>query len=167
MRPRAAWRPGQLRHQDGAAYPGPASARSSTPSAKNWTSFLAAFLHRHRWPPGTTPAGCVPKPPGPTCAGLAPIPAGSGKTVRHRLNPGGNRQANAALHHIVVTRMSPDARTLITSTGAATTARNTLEIIRTLNATSPARPTSITRPSEGRSGAGLTRHRLTAPPGCP
>ncbi len=38
------------------------------------------------------------------CA-AAPIPASSGKTVRHRLNPGGNRQANHALRRIVFTRM--------------------------------------------------------------
>jgi transposase len=29
--------------------------------------------------------------------GVAPLPASSGKTTRHRLNPGGNRQANHAL----------------------------------------------------------------------
>jgi transposase len=39
------------------------------------------------------------------CA-AAPIPASSGKTVRHRLNPGGDRQANHALWRIVITRMS-------------------------------------------------------------
>jgi transposase len=39
------------------------------------------------------------------CA-TAPIPASSGKTIRHRLNPGGDRQANHALRQIVVTRMS-------------------------------------------------------------
>jgi transposase len=38
--------------------------------------------------------------------GVAPIPASSGKTVRHRLNRGGNRQANNALYRIVITRMS-------------------------------------------------------------
>ena len=37
--------------------------------------------------------------------GAAPIPASSGKTTRHRLNQGGNRQANSALYHIVLTRM--------------------------------------------------------------
>jgi transposase len=37
--------------------------------------------------------------------GVAPIPASSGKTIRHRLNRGGNRQANSALFHIVLTRM--------------------------------------------------------------
>ena len=37
--------------------------------------------------------------------GVAPIEASSGKTVRHRLNRGGNRQANRALHVVVVVRM--------------------------------------------------------------
>ncbi|MFL5333895.1 MAG: IS110 family transposase [Geminicoccaceae bacterium] len=37
--------------------------------------------------------------------GACPIPASSGRTNRHRLNRGGNRQANAALHRIVVTRL--------------------------------------------------------------
>ncbi len=37
--------------------------------------------------------------------GTNPIPASSGKTTRYRLNRGGNRQANAALHRAVVTRM--------------------------------------------------------------
>jgi transposase len=44
------------------------------------------------------------------CA-AAPIPASSGKTVRHRLNPGGDRQANHALWRIVFTRMGSDPAT--------------------------------------------------------
>jgi transposase len=43
--------------------------------------------------------------------GVAPIHASSGKIVRHRLNRGGNRQANHALWRIVFTRMSSDPRT--------------------------------------------------------
>ncbi len=44
--------------------------------------------------------------------GVAPVPTGSGKTSgRVRLNRGGNRQANAALHRIVLTRMASDDRT--------------------------------------------------------
>jgi transposase len=43
--------------------------------------------------------------------GVSPIEASSGKVVRHRLNPGGKRQANAPLWHITVTRMSSDRRT--------------------------------------------------------
>ncbi|VEH42550.1 Transposase IS116/IS110/IS902 family [Kocuria rosea] len=37
--------------------------------------------------------------------GVAPIPASSGKTNRHRLSRGGDRQANRALHRIVLIRM--------------------------------------------------------------
>src|SRR4051794_24335542 len=37
-------------------------------------------------------------------AGVAPIPASSGNTQRHRLDRGGNRQINAALHPVIVTR---------------------------------------------------------------
>jgi transposase len=37
--------------------------------------------------------------------GACPIPASSGKTKRHRLNRGGNRQANAALYRAVIVRM--------------------------------------------------------------
>jgi transposase len=43
--------------------------------------------------------------------GSNPIPASSGKTNRHRLNPGGDRQANRALHLIVVCRMRHCPRT--------------------------------------------------------
>ena len=39
-------------------------------------------------------------------AGVAPIPASSGQTVRHRLNRGGDRQLNRALHTIVVSRLA-------------------------------------------------------------
>ena len=37
-------------------------------------------------------------------AGVAPIPASSGKTNRHRLDRGGNRQLNTAIHRIAITR---------------------------------------------------------------
>ena len=37
-------------------------------------------------------------------AGLAPIPVSSGRTNRHRLDRGGNRQINAAIHRIALTR---------------------------------------------------------------
>ena len=40
-----------------------------------------------------------------------PIPASSGKTNRHRLNRGGDRQANAALYRVVLVRLSHDLRT--------------------------------------------------------
>jgi transposase len=43
--------------------------------------------------------------------GASPIQASSGKTHRHRLNRGGDRQANAALHRIVVARLRHDQPT--------------------------------------------------------
>lgn len=43
--------------------------------------------------------------------GVSPIPASSGKTERHRLNRGGNRQANWALYEIAIKRMAYDERT--------------------------------------------------------
>ncbi|MCI4062102.1 IS110 family transposase [Micromonospora sp. R77] len=43
--------------------------------------------------------------------GVAPIPASSGRTNRHRLNRGGDRAANNALHTIVLSRMRYDLRT--------------------------------------------------------
>ena len=53
--------------------------------------------------------------------GVCPIPASSGKTQRHRLNRGGNRQANSALH------MSSCAECEPTSGPRAYVARRTLE----------------------------------------
>lgn len=44
-------------------------------------------------------------------AGAAPIPASSGKTVRHRLNRGGDRQLNRALHTVALSRLQHDAAT--------------------------------------------------------
>lgn len=44
-------------------------------------------------------------------AGVAPIPASSGRTHRHRLNRGGDRAANNALHTIVLVRMRHEGRT--------------------------------------------------------
>jgi transposase len=43
--------------------------------------------------------------------GTAPIPVSSGRIDRHRLSRGGDRQANAALHHIIKVRMSYDPST--------------------------------------------------------
>ena len=44
-------------------------------------------------------------------AGVNPIPASSGKTIRHRLNRGGDRHLNHALHTIALTRMRSCPRT--------------------------------------------------------
>jgi transposase len=42
--------------------------------------------------------------------GSAPVPVWSGNTPRHRLNRGGNRQLNLALHRIAITQMRIDER---------------------------------------------------------
>lgn len=44
-------------------------------------------------------------------AGTCPIPASSGKTIRHRLNRGGDRRLNRAINTIVLTRMRTDPAT--------------------------------------------------------
>lgn len=43
--------------------------------------------------------------------GVSPIPASSGRTDRHRLNRGGDRQANRALYMVAIVRMAHDQRT--------------------------------------------------------
>ena len=49
-------------------------------------------------------------------AGVAPIPASSGQTTRHRLNRGGDRQLNRALHTITLSRLAchPETKTYAT-----------------------------------------------------
>ncbi len=65
--------------------------------------------------------------------GVCPIPAGSGKTDgRHRLNRGGDRQANAALYRIVLTRMSGDPTTKRYVARRRDEGKNTAEIMRCL-----------------------------------
>jgi transposase len=44
-------------------------------------------------------------------AGVNPIPASSGNTVRHRLNRGGDRSLNRALHVVALTKMAHDPET--------------------------------------------------------
>jgi len=43
--------------------------------------------------------------------GVAPLPASSGKTSRHRLSRGGNRDANRALYMLTISRLRWDPRT--------------------------------------------------------
>jgi transposase len=65
------------------------------------------------------------------CA-AAPIPASSGKTVRHRLNPGGDRQASHALWRVVITRMSSHPPTRNYVERRSTEGLSKTEIIRCL-----------------------------------
>ena len=64
--------------------------------------------------------------------GVSPIPASSGKTNRHRLNRGGHRQANAALHRIVVVRLRYDQRTQAYMRRRTTEGMSKAEVIRCL-----------------------------------
>lgn len=64
--------------------------------------------------------------------GVCPIPASSGKTVRHRLNRGGDRRANRALHTIVLVRMRHDPRTRNYVARRRSEGKTTKEIIRCL-----------------------------------
>jgi len=65
-------------------------------------------------------------------AGAAPIPASSGKTVRHRLNRGGDRQLNRALHTIVLSRLAHHEETRAYAARRAAEGRTSREIKRCL-----------------------------------
>jgi transposase len=51
--------------------------------------------------------------------GASPLDASSGKQLRHRLNRGGDRQANSALWRFVFTRMASDRGPSATSNDGA------------------------------------------------
>ncbi len=91
--------PRAARHHRRAAAPGPCTASGPTPPP----SLLVAA--------GDNPERIRTEAAWANLCGVAPLPASSGRTTRHRLNRGGNRQANHALWRIVITRMSSDPRT--------------------------------------------------------
>jgi transposase len=62
--------------------------------------------------------------------GVAPLPASSGKTDRHRLNRGGDRQANRALHMIAISRLRTDADTKAFAARKTAQGKSKLETIR-------------------------------------
>jgi transposase len=64
--------------------------------------------------------------------GTQPIPASSGKTTRHRLNRGGDRQANRALHTILLCRMRYHEPTRSYIATAKAHGKTTKEIMRKL-----------------------------------
>ena len=64
--------------------------------------------------------------------GVAPIPASSGKTIRHRLNIRGNRDANRALYVIAFGRMGRDERTRAYVAKRTAEGKSKREIIRCL-----------------------------------
>jgi transposase len=97
--------------------------------------------------------------------GVAPLPASSGKTQRHRLNRGGDRQANRALHVIATTRKRWDARTqgyLKKKTAEAHTEREATrslkrhiarEVYQLLKPALTSAPAPPSRPASRRTGA--------------
>jgi transposase len=64
--------------------------------------------------------------------GVAPIEASSGKVLRHRLNRGGNRDANRALYMICLARMRRERRTQEYVARRTTEGKSKREIIRCL-----------------------------------
>ena len=107
--------------------------------------------------------------------GASPLPASSGKTTRHPLNPGGDRQANRALHLICVVRLRYCERTRAYVQRRAREGKSQLEIMRCLKRyiarevyhalradLADLQPTR-TRPSTtilcGTPGSGITRKR--------
>jgi transposase len=65
-------------------------------------------------------------------AGVAPLPASSGQTTRHRLNRGGDRQLNRALHTITLSRLSCHPETKAYATRRLTEGKTSREIRRCL-----------------------------------
>ena len=75
-------------------------------------------------------------------AGTSPLEASSGRTVRHRLNRGGDRALNRAIHTIAVTRMRSCPPPRPTSPDAPPKARPTARSAAASSATSPASSTA-------------------------
>lgn len=62
--------------------------------------------------------------------GVSPVPASSGKVTRHRLNRGGDRAANSALHIIAIGRLRTDPRTKAYVARRITEGHSKLEALR-------------------------------------
>jgi transposase len=97
-------------------------------------------------------------------AGVAPVPASSGKTTRHRLSRGGDRQLNRALHTIVLHRRHTTRRPATTSHDASPKAKAGATQPAYSSATRPPR-----QPTTATNGAAndLTSHRSIIPENCP
>ena len=64
--------------------------------------------------------------------GASPVDASSGKQIRHRLNRGGDRQANSALWTIAMTRLAHDPRTRAYMARRTAEGKTKKEVIRCL-----------------------------------
>ena len=65
-------------------------------------------------------------------AGVAPIPASSGNTTRHRLDRGGDRQLNNAIHTIALARTKGDPETIAYITRRLSEGKTRREALRAL-----------------------------------
>jgi transposase len=65
-------------------------------------------------------------------SGCAPIPVSSGRTDRHRLDPGGNRQLNHAFHMLALIKILHDPRTAVYIAQQRTNGKTSKEAIRSL-----------------------------------
>jgi transposase len=74
-------------------------------------------------------------------SGTSPLPASGGRTIRHRLNPGGDRALNRAIHAIALTRMRSSPRTRAYIAGAPPKERPPGQSAAASSATSPASST--------------------------
>jgi transposase len=81
---------------------------------------------------GDNPARIHGEPAFAMLCGVAPLPASSGMTQRHRLNRGGDRHANSALHMIAISRLRIDERTKAYVAKKTAEGHSKLEIIRCL-----------------------------------
>ena len=108
-------------------------------------------------------------------AGSPPIPASSGRTQRHRLDRGGNRQLNCALHRLAVTKGRLDPRPPPTSRAGKPRARPAATPSAASSATSPAAsgtssnptprprsPPALEHPARGPSRSTATRRRAAS-----
>ena len=149
--------PARRAHRAGAAGDATASATTSPPSCS-----IAA---------GDNPERLTSEAAFAHLCGVAPLEASSGKTRRHRLNRGGNRQANNALYCVVITRMRRTSRPRTTSPAAAPKASRPARSSASSSATSPAKPSSTSAHSppadrDTRRRRPDPTNRPTPSPGC-
>lgn len=90
-------------------------------------------------------------------AGAAPIPASSGKTDRHRLARGGNRQLNAALHRIAVTQIRLDGLGRAYYQRRRASGDSTMEALRALKRRLARIVSNLLQPTEHTASAPLPR----------
>ena len=107
----------------------PAATSSSPPRSPTWTNCSSRWWppSTPAWspptasaptspascwsPPATTTTGCAPRRRSPCSAAPPRSPPHPARPHRHRLNRGGDRQANTALYRVVICRLRWDPRT--------------------------------------------------------